>query len=137
MHGLHPGLHQWHVCLQRLRAGHDGRSLMPNPIPPWRREQVETRQHGLCLRCGGRGSEWHHRRGRRVLDKHTHCSCNGVLLCRTCHSWVHGHPLLAMTSGWIVSRYILEPMTIPVIVDNHPWTLDCEGDANMDVTSGQ
>jgi hypothetical protein len=109
---------------------------MPNPIPQWRREQVQDRDNGRCVRCGGRGSEWHHRRGRRVRDQHTHCSCNGVMLCRTCHSWVHANPLMAMPKGYIVSRYIQDPSCIPVVIVNSPWLLDHEGSGKLDVQPG-
>lgn len=100
---------------------------MPNPIPTARREQVKAREQGRCLRCSGRGSEWHHRRTRRVFDQHQHCACNGVWLCRDCHAWVHGHPLEAAHSGYWVSRHVGEPATIQVIV---PWgtvQLGCDG----------
>lgn len=81
----------------------------------------------MCQRCGGVGSDWHHRRSRRVVDEHTHCPCNGVLLCRTCHAWVHGHPELAQGMGLIVSAY-WSPSMFPVqCFDGREWLLDCEG----------
>lgn len=100
---------------------------MGNPIPTSRREQVKAREQGRCLRCAGRGAEWHHRRTRRVFDSHQHCPCNGVWLCHDCHAWVHAHPLEAAHSGFWVSRHQAEPGTVQLIV---PWgtvLLGCDG----------
>jgi 5-methylcytosine-specific restriction enzyme A len=74
-------------------------------IPTESRRVVNDRDKGLCVRCRGRGSEWHHRRSRSVKDEHRHCPCNGILLCHTCHAWVHANPFEARGKGWIVSRY--------------------------------
>jgi hypothetical protein len=49
-----------------------------------------------------------------VRDEWTHSPTNGVLLCRTCHSWVHKHPFEARASGYIVSRWCADPGTVPV-----------------------
>lgn len=60
------------------------------------------------------------------MDAHTHCPCNGVWLCATCHSWAHAHPEAARKTGWIVSRYDT-PGTVPVMT---PWGLrthHCDG----------
>lgn len=101
---------------------------MADPIPTSARATVATRQGGRCFRCGGRGSEWHHRRRRRV-KAHRHCTCNGVLLCGTCHRWVHANPVSARDDGLIVSMggATLPPWMAPA----RSWTgwvlLDCEG----------
>jgi hypothetical protein len=73
-------------------------------IPLKSREAVKQRAMGRCERCGGPGSQWHHRRGRSVKDLHRHCPCNGVWLCPTCHTWAHAHPEEAREEGFIVSR---------------------------------
>jgi hypothetical protein len=75
------------------------------PIPTKQREAVKSRDRNQCARCAGRGTQWHHRRSRSVRDQHTHCTCNGIWLCRTCHEWVHAHPFEARAKGWIVSRH--------------------------------
>lgn len=77
---------------------------------------MKAREHHRCCRCGvpaPRG-QWHHRRTRSVIDSHTHCSCNGVWLCATCHRWVHANPVKAREDGFIVSRFTLEPASRPV-----------------------
>jgi hypothetical protein len=69
----------------------------------------------------------HHRRGRSVVDAHTHCPCNLVLLCPACHTWVHQHPAETRVGGWIISRWTEEPVTITVAT---PWgerTHGCDG----------
>jgi hypothetical protein len=106
----------------RIRPG------LGNPIPEGQRALVEKREAGRCLRCGGPGYEVHHRRSRRVLDAHTHCICNMVLLCRTCHVWAHvGSNRLARRRGWIVSQHEGTPDRIPVLASG-PWLmLPCVG----------
>jgi 5-methylcytosine-specific restriction endonuclease McrA len=76
-------------------------------IPERSRNQVVARDRSRCVRCGSPAlpGEWHHRRSRSIRDEDTHASSNGILLCRTCHKWVHEHPFEARGSGWIVSRY--------------------------------
>lgn len=90
---------------------------MSNDIPTRSRTLVMSREERRCLRCGGPGGEWHHRRGRRVKDDHTHCPCNGVYLCKRCHDQVHSKPVLAMVDGFIVRRHVTEPFSEPVL----PW----------------
>lgn len=50
-----------------------------------------------------------------MIDQHTHCPCNGVYLCHTCHEWVHKNPNKAMDLGFIVSRYEDMPVATPVV----------------------
>ena len=88
---------------------------------------MATREMGRCLRCGGSGQHWHHRRGRAVRDQHTHCACNGVLLCRTCHEWAHANPFEARRTGFIVSRSEPEPRTVQVEAFYGALFLTCEG----------
>lgn len=49
-----------------------------------------------------------------MRDDHTHCACNLVYLCPACHRQVHAEPMLARRSGWIVGRYVGQPMEVPV-----------------------
>lgn len=100
---------------------------MPNPIPTKQRKQVQHRDGGRCAKCGGPGAHWHHRRTRTVVDEHQHCTCNGVWLCTTCHSWVHHNPNAAQTQGFIVSRYESFPGEEPVLYPDGWWALDCNG----------
>lgn len=44
-----------------------------------------------------------------MKDEHTHCACNGVWLCRTCHTDVHKHPFQSREEGFIVSRSVAKP----------------------------
>lgn len=96
-------------------------------IPQGSRDLVTARQAGRCLRCSGAGTDWHHRRSRRVRGEHRHCPCNGVLLCRDCHSWAHAHPLLAQAQGLVVSQWVDRPGEVPVTGLWDRYTLDCEG----------
>ena len=66
-----------------------------------------------CARDGvALGTDWHHRRRRNVRDGHEHCPCNGVMLCRTCHSWAHANPAAALAKGWMVPTH-REPWRTP------------------------
>jgi 5-methylcytosine-specific restriction enzyme A len=96
-------------------------------IPAESREVVFTREHGLCARCCMRGSEWHHRRSRRVRGLHRHCACNGVLLCRTCHRWAHSNLWQASEDGWIVSIHEEFPASVPQHRPDGWWITLCDG----------
>ena len=104
---------------------------MPDPdreIPEESRRLVEQRQQRTCIGCGGNGYEWHHRRSRRVREDHRHCPCNGVLLCRTCHSAAHGHHEEGRVRGLIVSQWVDEPFLVPVMdARGGWWQLLCDG----------
>lgn len=100
---------------------------MGTQIPTLSRALVRNREMGLCARCGGRGAEWHHRRSRSVRDEHQHCACNGVWLCKTCHSWAHANPFDARSVGMIVSRY-KSPTESPIWTADYGWVMfDCHG----------
>lgn len=99
------------------------------PIPTKTRETLTRRSDGLCERCGAGGpTEVHHRRGRAVRDAHTHCPCNCVRLCRTCHAWAHSHPAVARQEGMILHRTTSEPSQHPMLgrYGNHNH-FDCDG----------
>lgn len=85
------------------------------------------REGGRCLCCGGAGYEAHHRRGRRVKDAHTHCLCNLVLLCGTCHRWAHEHPVQAKAQGFVVARHMDEPEEVLVRSLDSWLSLLCSG----------
>lgn len=98
--------------------------MKATPIPEQARVVVTARDYAACVRCRAvpHLPHWHHRRSRSVRDEHTHCPCNGILLCGTCHQWVHRHPFEARTSGWIVSRYAT-PSDEPMFAEQHGWVL--------------
>ena len=93
----------------------------PKSIPAVQRAAVQVRDFLKCCRCGTptRHGQWHHRRGRRVRDRHTHCTCNGIWLCDPCHDWVHDHPFEARPLGFIVLRSVAEPSDVPVRAAQH------------------
>lgn len=97
-----------------------------NPIPLASRLMVERRDAKRCCRCGGQGSEWHHRRKRNIRDIHQHCACNGVLLCKTCHTWAHTGTW-DERQGFRVSQFITEPGMIIVESWHGPIKLLCDG----------
>jgi len=91
--------------------------------PDWRAlsDTLWIRSSGRCERCGWcfltpDDGERHHRRLRSAGGRHE--LPNLVLLCRSCHTWAHGHPHDAMDAGWIVSRYGRDPGRVPV---KHAW----------------
>lgn len=98
-----------------------------NPIPTRSREMLAARDRGSCFRCGLHGTDWHHRRSRRVRDDHTHCPCNGITLCRACHDAVHARPADARDLGLIVPRDTTEPGRVAVKGFMGWVTLRCDG----------
>lgn len=101
-----------------------------NPIPGEQYALVRDREGGHCLRCSGRGGEWHHRgRRRERRSEHQHCACNGVWLCLTCHRWAHQHPVQAKAQGYIVASTELEPSSVAVVAWDGPVKLTCDGAA--------
>jgi hypothetical protein len=96
-------------------------------IPLDARLAVEKRDHQMCVMCGHKGADWHHRRTRSVVDDHQHCACNGILLCRRDHQWAHSHPESARAIGVVVSRYTVEPFTVPVLSYDGWWRHACDG----------
>jgi 5-methylcytosine-specific restriction endonuclease McrA len=100
-----------------------------NQIPTKVRARVKVRARFRCERCGAPApsGEVHHRRSRSVRDQHTHCCCVLVLLCGTCHRWVHAHPFEARTEGLIVSRFVDEPGTVPQVTAYGLRIYHCDG----------
>lgn len=96
-------------------------------IPSSIRDQVKFRDRWLCVRCACPGADLHHRRSRAVPGEHQHCTCNLVLLCRTCHRWAHHEPFLARASGFIVSKYKDDMSTTVIAATVGAMTLDCSG----------
>lgn len=71
-------------------------------IPQRSRDAVSKRSMDRCERCGGAGYEAHHRMRRREGG---HDPRNLVLLCGTCHRWVHANPDMAKKTGFIVEPW--------------------------------
>ena len=102
---------------------------MGNQIPESARTAVKQRQRFRCARCGvpTPHGEVHHRRSRLVRDQHQHCPCNLVYFCGTCHRWAHAHPFEAKAHGWIMSKFITEPSTIPSLSVRGETYYSCTG----------
>lgn len=64
-----------------------------------------------------------------MKDRHQHCACNGVLLCLTCHAYVHRYPSVASGMGYIVSRHETRPSTVLVHSVQGWCVMTCDGDA--------
>lgn len=102
--------------------------MPPNPIPTKSRDVVRARDQRRCVRCGGAGIDYHHRRRRGVVDSHTHEACNGITLCPVCHAWVHANPDVARAFGWIVTAWESNPRVMPVSTFLWGWVeLRCDG----------
>jgi hypothetical protein len=110
---------QWHVVAKGTTIGQA--ASKPDPFPPVVRSMLNKRDE-CCQRCGYTGRlEAHHRRakasGGSSARAHTQCACNGVLLCRRCHEWVHLNPRKARAEGWIVLQSVARPGSVPITCD--------------------
>jgi hypothetical protein len=99
---------------------------MSDNVPFGTKILVAVRDLGSCLKCGEQATDFHHRRRRNIKDEHTHCTCNVVCLCKTCHMDVHTWREQARVDGLIVPSFLL-PRVIPVIVHDQVQALDCNG----------
>lgn len=103
-------------------------------IPGSVRLRVRARDVDRCVICRMAARDLHHRRSRSVVDGHTHCPCNLLVLCgpgnnNGDHGWTHSNPFEARAKGFIVSRHsALLPYQIPVLSTGAGWVLlDCDG----------
>lgn len=80
-------------------------------IPTKARQGVRKRTNGVCDRCALHGNQIHHRQRRRDGG---HGLANLVLLCDTCHRWVHGNPTDAKAAGYIVPVGITDVALVPL-----------------------
>ena len=77
-----------------------------NRIPREVAEIVAERAQGMCeimdpqTGCNGRAEHMHHRQLRSQGGEHT--VENLVHVCSACHHWLHMHPAIAYTNGWLV-----------------------------------
>lgn len=126
----HPG--RWHIgdLADSVASGTVSRSSWYRREPADPKETKETikqRSGNACEVCGGPGYEMSHRRSRRVTDPHTHCPCNILLTCRTCHSRMHDNPTVAFRLGHHASQWKPVPSIIPVRLLGSWWILTCDG----------
>ena len=89
-----------------------------NRIPRDVAEIVAERAQGMCeimdpqTGCNGRAEHMHHRKLRSQGGEHT--VENLVHICSTCHDYVHRHPAISHTMGWIV-RSSYDPRHSPFL----------------------
>ncbi|WP_288833730.1 HNH endonuclease [uncultured Corynebacterium sp.] len=87
------------------------------PMPPEVAEIVTERAQGMCeimspdAGCNGRAEQLHHRKLRKQGGEHT--VENLVHICHHCHNYLHAHPAIAYTNGWLV-KSTKNPRDIPV-----------------------
>lgn len=85
-------------------------------VPPEVAEIVIERAMGMCeimsreTGCNGRAEHLHHRRLRSQGGEHT--VENLIHICSPCHTWLHAHPAIAYTNGWLV-KSTNNPREIP------------------------
>lgn len=83
-----------------------GRRKKKNRVPREVAELVVERAQGMCeimsteTGCSGRAEHMHHRQLRSQGGEHT--VANLVHICSACHYWLHMHPAIAYTNGWLV-----------------------------------
>lgn len=86
-------------------------------VPPEVAETVVNRAMGMCeimsreTGCNGRAEHLHHRRLRSQGGEHT--VENLIHICSPCHAWLHAHPAIAYTNGWLV-KGVKDPAEVPV-----------------------
>lgn len=86
------------------------------PMPPEIRVEVFSRANYMCeimsreSECTGRAEHAHHRKLRSQGGKHTVANIVGI--CHKCHDFVHGHPAIAYTNGWLV-KSTRDPREVP------------------------
>ena len=92
------------------------RKKKKNRVPPEVAETVIERARGMCeimsrdTGCTGRAEHLHHRQLRSQGGEHT--VENLIHICSTCHYWLHAHPAIAYTNGWMV-KSTKNPREIP------------------------
>lgn len=89
---------------------------------------IDVRDAGVCVSCGGRGSEKHHRRRRRENgDGKAHTPANGALFCgwgnhQGCHGRVHKASRWAQERGYVVLPGV-DPATVAMWHYSRGWIL--------------
>lgn len=83
-----------------------GRRKKKNRVPREVAELVVERAQGMCeimspaTGCTGHAQHLHHRQLRSQGGEHT--VVNLVHICSACHYWLHMHPAISYTNGWLV-----------------------------------
>lgn len=110
----------WHLRDATEIVLPDRRTARPDTFSAAVRAQLDKRD-GCCQNCGStQGLQRHHRRGKASGGSsrraHTHCSCNGLILCWRCHPWSHVRGRRqAQAQGFVVSQSVAEPASIGVM----------------------
>ncbi len=88
--------------------------------------QVYTRDRGLCVCCGARMTDYHHRqpRGMGGSSRSTtiHSPAALICVCRACHNRLESERSWAEKSGYIVRRGITNPAEV-LLVHHGAWAL--------------
>lgn len=93
------------------------RKKKKNRMPPEVVEAVQGRSQHFCealipkAGCNGRGEQMHHRQMRSQGGQHL--VVNLIHVCHLCHSWIHMHPAISYTNGWLV-KSTGDPAQAPV-----------------------
>lgn len=82
------------------------------------KRMVDSRENGTCLKCSQPGTDVHHRivrgMGGTKNEAVAYGLANLILLCRSCHNWVHGHPTESYKLGFLVHSWD-DPEEVPVV----------------------
>ena len=82
-------------------------------------QAVTERAKGSCeamirdAGCTGSVDHLHHRKLRSQGGKHEVPNLVGI--CHMCHHWIHMHPAISYTHGWIV-KSTKDPQTVPFVL---------------------
>lgn len=93
-------------------------------IPSKARLILKKRDGGQCRRCGGVGTEVHHRQRRREAG---HAVGILVTLCRKDHTWAHSHPTDAKAAGYIIPPWEVDACAVPIRTFQGWMTFDNDG----------
>lgn len=83
---------------------------------------LEARAAGACEKCGKECGpvQRHHRKRRREGGDSVE---NLLFVGAPCHQRIHAHPVESRRYGWIVSAYVADPSTVPVLWRSKEWVL--------------
>jgi hypothetical protein len=92
---------------------------------------LSARAGYACEKCGKECGplERHHRMRRRDGGE---SYPQILMLGRPCHAEVHAHPAISRKFGWIVSAYVADPSTVPVLWRSKEWVLLREDGGKVD-----
>lgn len=92
---------------------------------------LSARAGYACEKCGKECGplERHHRKRRRDGGE---SYPNILMLGRGCHAETHAHPAISRRYGWIVSSYVADASTVPVLWRSREWVLLMEDGGKVD-----